>query len=555
MKMARLRNLWAWATVTVASLGVGISLLLGGALGTAAATGASPSATPTVLGAPASSIFGCRASLARVSLGGTTLVEPSVANSAANDTTNCADDSAAVANPVELGNTTTNLGSVGPASVETYEYGELGGTSGPGAISETTVSAVNLSIGGYTLSVAGPLDSLAAAACNGTTLQTFASAGSEYGNADSELLTVTSPGGSTMSIPLGSTVNQLVGSLPAALSALISITANEQTITATSTTERLFDIKVLGASGAQVVIGEATVNYPNPDVCAGNVPTTTTVTNTTTTPGTTTTVPGTTVTQPGSVTTITGTNGTATTVTTPSTTIIEPSGSTPPSYLQECADGSILDPVSGNCVIVYDGQTIYVSKPFKGPVGGMVYSLGQAKTLFHSTCLSGAGPDYVFVVSKSDISAKGTPLSDRILITGSSDHLAGLAGNDCIDGQGPNQKITDANGRDRIYYHKGYNKIVAGNGPNLVRGEGATSAYIIDGTGSDYIYAGSLRTVIQAYGNEKHIYGGAANDRIWTNSQVAKISCGGGKANVVFARKQAAAYAKKHGCQKIGLLR
>ena len=44
--MFRLRKLWAVAATSVASLGIGLSLLLGGALGTTAATGASPAVAP-----------------------------------------------------------------------------------------------------------------------------------------------------------------------------------------------------------------------------------------------------------------------------------------------------------------------------------------------------------------------------------------------------------------------------------------------------------------------------------------------------------------------------
>ncbi len=238
---------------------------------------------------------------------------------------------------------------------------------------------------------------------------------------------------------------------------------------------------------------------------------------------------------------------------TTSTTVVQPS-TTVPGFLEDCAPGSVLDSSSGDCVI-YDGsQTIFVSKPFKGPTGGTVVPLDYARAHYHSSCLAGSGAAYALIVTAVNGSAKGTPSSDRIIGLGAGEKIAGLAGDDCIDAQGTKAKVTDGNGRDRIYVTKGVNRVVAGNGPNVIHG-GNGRNWITDGTGNDYIYGGKLSNRIDAYGNEKHIYGGPANDRIWTNSIRAYVSCGGGKADRLFARRKIAAYGVKHGCEKIGLLK
>jgi hypothetical protein len=548
--MIRLNKTWTVAAFAAVVLGITFSLLLGGAFGPAAATGAAPAATPNATPAAidASQITGCRSSVARVVLAGTTVAEPAVANNTSAALTNCQDDTTLVQKTALLGTPTVNFGQVGPAGADTFETGALNGNP-LGATAVTDVNAASLTFGGYTLSVAGPLEAQAVAGCAKTGSDTYATSPYLDGTADLDAITITGPGlpaaGETLEI--GQYVNDIVGNLPAALGALITIKANEQ-ITApagsspNTITERLLDITLLG-SGAQVVVGEAQAALPNNGVCATNVP-----------PNTTPTPP---VTVPGTTTTVTGTNGTVTTVTTggtgPGTTTIVPGG-TVPSYLQECPTGSTLDPTSGDCVIFYQGQTIYVSKPFKGPTGGTVVPLAAAQAKFKSSCLAGAGPNYVLLVTALNAVAKGTPSSDRILGLNTGQHISGLAGDDCIDEQSANGKVVDGNGKDRIYVTSGSNRVVAGNGPNTIHG-GNGKNWITDGTGDDYIYGGSLANRIDAYGNEKHIYGGKSNDRIWTNSIRAFVSCGGGNANILFGREKIIAYGKKHGCQKLGRLK
>jgi hypothetical protein len=556
----RHRSLIAAATLAAVA-GVSLSLTLAGGFGPGVATGAGAASTGSVAPVSAAQIFGCRASVARLSLAGRTLLEPAVANqaAAAPDDTPCNDDSALVQRIGLTGTSSPlNLGSLGPAGAYTYQTGALGGSPSPGATAVADVQALNLTLGAYTLTVAGPLEAQAAMECVGTTLQT-------QGSSNLDVITLTGPGlpagGETLEV--GGVVNKIVGNLPAALSALVSITANEQITTSDSITERLLDVKLLD-SAVQLVVGEATLTAPNPNVCAANVTPTSTVTVTTpgqtvTEPGSTVTQPGSTVTEPGSTVTEPGSTvtqpGSTTTVTTPGkpTVIVEPSGSVP-GYLQQCATGSVIETSTGNCVIYFGGTVIFVSKPFKGPTGGTVVALPYAQAHYRSPCLTGPGPDWVLLVTARGAHAKGTPYSDRILGLNADQHIDGLAGNDCIDEQGPSGHLQDGNGKDRLYVSSGVNRVIAGNGDNVIHG-GHGRNWITDGIGADHIYGGTRPNRIDAFANKKWIYGRSGHDRIWTNSAVAQIHCGGGRHDLVFARVGVARFAAKHGCRRIVRLR
>ncbi|HET9073264.1 MAG TPA: calcium-binding protein [Solirubrobacteraceae bacterium] len=534
--MSRLRRIWALMAAVAAVLGVSLSAALGGSLGTTAATGATPALGATTVtntsspGLSASTIFGCRASVVRAELAGKSIAEPAVANPGPNTAGEppCHSDSTLVQKVNLLGNSPLNIGTVGPAGAYTFETGALGASTSPGVTAVADVSGLTLSPGsGYTLTVAGPLQAQAGVTCVGTTLAPFASAGLV-------VLKVTGPGlpAGGQIVDLGPGVNQLGGALKP-LSALLTLQADEKIVTANAVTERLLDITLLG-SGVHLVIGEATATYPNADVCSGNVPG---GSSTTTTPGGTTTVTF---------------SGTATTVTNPGTVVIEPSGQVP-GPLEVCAPGSVLDPKSGNCVIYYGGQTIFVSKPFKGPVGVVVVPLGAARRKYHSPCLYGPGPKYADLVLKAGAHALGTFKSDRMLGLNVRQSINGLAGNDCIDERSANGTLRDGNGKDRLYVTRGHNRIIAGNGDNIIHGRNGRN-WITDGTGTDHIYGGSQPNRIDAFSNKKYVYGGSSHDRLWSNSQVAQFHCRAGSHDIVFLRRGPAAYAKRHGCPRVRLL-
>jgi hypothetical protein len=524
-----------------AVLGIGLSATLGGAFGVNSATGASPSAVAVAsTSQPASELFNCRASVARAVLAGNTAAEPAVSGS----TTACPSGQTLVQQTSLVGSgsplTALDLGTVGPAGAYTDPSGAIGSGQSAGGTAVAQVNALSLNLGPYTLSAAGSLEAQASAYCAVDGSTGYATQPAVAGTSNLDALTLSGPGlpAAGETLELGGTVNEIVGNLPAALGALVSIKANEQILGSNSQTitERMLDITLL-ASNVQIVVGEAIAGFNEPDVCSLNTPNS--ITNTVTN---------------SSTTTITGQNGTATTVTTAGATTVINTSTTTPSFLEDCAPGSVLDSSSGNCVI-YDGtQTIFVSKPFQGPSGGEVVTLADANAHYHSPCLTGAGPGWALIVSAVDGTAHGTPSSDRIIGLGSGEHIIGLAGDDCIDAQAARAKVSDGNGRDRIYVSTGVNRVIAGNGPNVIHG-GHGRNWITDGTGNDTIYGGTLPNRIDAYGNEKHIYGGPGNDRIWTNSIRAYVNCGGGKADRLFARRKIAAYGLKHGCEKVSLLK
>jgi Ca2+-binding RTX toxin-like protein len=492
-----------------------LAVLLGASAAPSAATGA----TTTPAGTSAGQLFGCRASVARLSLGGTVVTEPAVANGA---TFPCATDSK-LTGPINVLSGPLNIATVGPAGAFTYETGTLGDT--PGVTALTAIDAISVpSIG---LTVVGPIQAQASYECQGTNLVPSASSTLSVLKIGSQTISLSSLGvPGTLTIP-----------------GVATIKYDETIQTASSLTERVLDIDLLN-SAVNLVVGEATVTAPDPSICTGNIPPTNTTT-TVTTPGTTVTTPGKTVTSPGStVTQTTTTPGSTTTITTVT-----------PSNLTICAPGSSIDVSTGDCVIYGpNGQVIFVSLPFKGPTGGVVVTLAQALAKYHSPCLHGPGPQWVLIATKNGGRVTGTPFSDRILGLGSRERIAGLAGNDCIDGQGSDETVYDGNGNDREYVHAGRNRVGVGNGNDYVNG-GSGSDWLTVGNGNDTVYGGKSSSRIDAGVGHDHISGGPSPNRIWVISAHVVISCGSSGHNRLFARRGPASYAAKHGCQRITYLK
>lgn len=275
------------------------------------------------------------------------------------------------------------------------------------------------------------------------------------------------------------------------------VAVNEKIQTATSLTERVLDVHLSGV--ADIVVGEAEVTLRSADPCAG------------TTPG-------------------------------------------PPPVLNACPPGSTLDPVHNVCVIVVPGGVIFVSIPFKGPSGGTVLPLSVARKRYHSPCLYGPGPKYALVATKVHGRVSGTFRSDRILALGAFERVAGLADNDCIDGKGRNQTLWDGNGKDRLYGGPGRTRIGVGNGNSKVWGRNGHD-WITAGNGNDMIWGGAKDSRIDVGLGRSHVFGGPGRNRIFVASSRAQVSCGTGQHNVAFLRRRVAAWAQRHGCQKIRFVR
>jgi Ca2+-binding RTX toxin-like protein len=487
----------------------------------AAVTFASPAA------AASSNPLGCRASVARVSLlSGLPSVEPYVANP--NESPCTTDSSGLSSGTADLG----ALGGVGDASVgPAGAYtNSVDDTTDLGASALASVSGVSIPTGPTgALTLVGPAQATASYECeNGVAQATM----------DSTLSAV-QLGGQTinLSAPGVPDTIQLGGGSYIAL--------NRSITTDTSATEQLADIHINGL--ADVVIGEATVNQPAANACAGIAGSGGASGNGAAGSGS------------GS-----GAGGTG-------------SGTGASSV---CPDGSTLDPSTGMCEIITSGsganaKGIVVSSPgADNIVGASVISLAKARRLYRgASCLNGAGPKYVVVgtkkvnritVRKVRMRVLGLAGNDRITVKGGNRTCVnGGAGNDVIVNKQKNRvTVFGANGNDRITLGngpayvlggKGDDRIIAGNGKVNLQGN-AGADYIKAGNGADRLNGGNGNDVIIAGKGVDRINGGPGNNRLTAHGKKAFVQAGKGT-SIAYVRKANMKYAKRHGIRTVHLLK
>ncbi len=458
------------ARTKAALIGVGLvalSLMSAGPAVAATTTSSVPSVTP----------FSCRASSARVTLLNALTVEPLVANSPDNP---CKNDSHGVSsvNVLQTGAPAVNAG---PAAVLTDSVFAPVQGAARGAAAVSDVQGVVIPTSAGQISVVGPVTSSASYGCSNGKLVSASGSTLDILYVAGKAIALPSPG-APMTIQLGG------GSY---------IAINEKTTTATSITERVLHVHLQGI--ADIVVGEAKVDYAGSDPCAGS-------------------------------------NG-------------------PPPNLNACPDGSTLDPVRLLCVIILPGgQIIIVGPPFTGPSGGTVLATSVARKRYGGPCLSGPGPKFALIATKVHGRVTGTLKSDRIVALGNFERVAGLGGNDCIDGRGRGQTLWDGSGKDRIYGGTGTTRIGVANGNVKIYGRKG-SDWITAGNGNDLIRGGSGNSRIDVGLGKSHVFGGPGKNRIYAASGHATVSCGSGRHNLAFLRRKPAKYAAKHGCQKIVLLK
>jgi hypothetical protein len=226
-------------------------------------------------------------------------------------------------------------------------------------------------------------------------------------------------------------------------------------------------------------------------------------------------------------------------------------GNQPPPVLEICPPGSTLNAAAQLCEIHIGGETIVVSRPFRGPSGGTVYALSVARKKYpHAPCLYGAGPKYALIATKQGGRVEGTAYSDRILAVGSYERVAGIGGNDCLQGIGKTERLFDGNGKERIYSAGGRNRIAIGNGNSLVV-DGKGSDTVTVGNGNNTIRGGSGNNHIDAGTGRNKINAGTGRNRVFTPGVNAKVNCGPSKHNVAFLRRKAIKYAMAHGCTRV----
>ncbi len=420
--------------------------------------------------------FGCRASVARATLGASTsaTVEPYVANK---DETPCKTDSNGVGIatiPATTPGATQPALLAGPAGAFTYNAFDPTGATAPGAAAVASVQGVTIPTSSGIIHIVGPVQASASYACVNNQL---------VANAQSNLAVISVNGvnqpiapGQATTIPLGGKSY---------------IAVNQKTVTANSLTEIVLRVHLDGV--ADIVVGEAQVTQSKLNPCAGTA------------------------------------------------------GQSP--VLEICPQGSTLDVVKQRCIIKACGGTIVVSRPFRGPSGGTVVALCVARKRYHSPCLYGPGPKYVLVATKQGGRVEGTLYSDRILAYGRFERIAGLGGNDCINGRAVHQRIYDGNGKERIYA-SAYTRIAIGSGNSLVVGGNGHDTITV-ANGSTRIYGHGGHNRIDAGLGRVRIFGGAGPNRIFTPSARAIVNCGTGNNNTAFLRNGAIPYARAHGCTRI----
>ncbi len=415
---------------------VGTMLLTGLAAGPAAAQTAAP--------------FGCRASVARVELGGLAL-EPVVANASKYP---CRSDSAGVSN-VSVPATGQPLVSSTPAGAFTYSTGSVGGATAPGAAAVAAIRAVDIPTSAGTITIGGPVQANAQYVCQNN--QPVATGQSTlnivYVNGHPDQLPAP---GSPTTIPLGG-------------GAFIAV--NERIQTADSLTERVLDVHL--ANGTEIVAGEAVVTKAVGDICAGTSSQAPPVLEICP-PGSTLDVPA----QECVIYTTSGGGGSTSII------IVSPPFSGP--------SGGTVVPV-GVARKHHHSSCLYGSGPRYALIatkrGGRVYG-----TLRSDRILALGARERVAGLGGNDcIDGRG---GNQVLYDGN--------GNDRVWASGGFNRIAVGRGNDYINGRRGRDWITAGNGNDTIYG-GQAGARIDSGLGTDHIYGGPHKNRIWAGGDQAYV--------------------------------------------------
>jgi hypothetical protein len=187
--------------------------------------------------------------------------------------------------------------------------------------------------------------------------------------------------------------------------------------------------------------------------------------------------------------------------------------------IKPCPKGAVLDIDSELCVIRATDThgLIVIGRPYQGPSGGTVLALVDARKLYKSECLKGAGPQYAIIGTNGRDRITGTNNRDRVLARGGNDAVDGGRGDDCLDGGTGGDNLNGAIGNDRVYGLSGKDHL---NG----------------GPGRDYLSAGSGNDTINGAFGADRIFAGSGNDfiNVATAGRRATVNCGTGRDKVRF---------------------
>jgi hypothetical protein len=242
-----------------------------------------------------------------------------------------------------------------------------------------------------------------------------------------------------------------------------------------------------------------------------------------------------------------------------------------PPAVHPCTLGTSYDPAKQECLITaFTKRPIFISRPFKGPIGVTLYALRHARSVTGSSrCLKGRGPNYVMVGTQAAGGLiEGTGKADRIVTLSGNYTIDGAGGKDCISAGRGGNAIYDRNSDVTIYGGTGSTKIKVGNGRDRII-LGAGTSIVSVGNGDDFIqgaagfakiHAGNGRDHIQAGPGIEKIFAGRGADVIRTAVGFDEITAEGSAARVtcvdralVSVPAAAAGFARAHGCQRVSV--
>jgi hypothetical protein len=192
---------------------------------------------------------------------------------------------------------------------------------------------------------------------------------------------------------------------------------------------------------------------------------------------------------------------------------------------QGCPNGSVYVPASNLCVIAGpSGNTtgpgsVIVGPPGKGPIGGTVITLQEARGKYkRSPCVRGGGLHYVVVGTNGKDHITGTNRRDRILGLRGGDRLDAGKGRDCIDGGKGKDGMTGGQQADRVYGRLGRDFLNGDAGSDLLNG-GRGNDYINAAYGADRVFGGKGRDKmnVATAGKAARVHGGSGRDKVRAN--------------------------------------
>ncbi len=178
---------------------------------------------------------------------------------------------------------------------------------------------------------------------------------------------------------------------------------------------------------------------------------------------------------------------------------------------QICPPGSTYNVPTDECVIVSSSGSsgsggeslIVVGRPYSGPSGGSVMSLGEARSLARSGKLAqelvpqGEGTEVRDPRDQPPQPHTGTNHNDRILGLGAADQIDAGRGNDCVDG-GTGSDLLDGRRGERPPLRRGRQRPLYGSsGSDRMWGNNGNDA-INTGYGRDRVWAGAGNDLVNA---------------------------------------------------------